>query len=167
LKISLATGAGVLLALSVALWFFVVQPGQEAEAIRAEEALNAGIALFDEKKYDEVLQELRRVPSGSAQEAQALYYKGSAHMMLKDYQSAALELEKSLTSNPASAGTLYALGVVYYKLGNLKLAKSYFASVLEINPNDEQAKGLMDIMAGLERQTETAKVPESEDETGT
>ena len=36
-------------------------------------------------------------------------------------------------------------------MGNLKLARGYFASVLAINPNDEQAKGLMDIMAKLER----------------
>jgi hypothetical protein len=40
---------------------------------------------------------------------------------------------------------------VYYKLGNLSLSKAYFASVLKIDPGHEEAKGLMDIMAGLER----------------
>ena len=73
-------------------------------------------------------------------------------MMLKDYASAAQQLEQALTLKTDDVGTLFALGVVYYKLGNLKLSKSYFALVLEINPNDEHAKGLMDIMARLERQ---------------
>jgi hypothetical protein len=53
--------------------------------------------------------------------------------------------------------------VAYFKLGNLKLAKGYFASVLEINPNDEQAKGLMDIMAKLERNS----VAEADEEAST
>jgi predicted TPR repeat methyltransferase len=76
--------------------------------------------------------------------------------MLKDYAAATERLERSLALAPRDTGTLYALGVASFKLGNLKLARGYFASVLEINPNDEQAKGLMDIMANLERQTEAA-----------
>jgi Flp pilus assembly protein TadD len=76
--------------------------------------------------------------------------------MLKDYVTATERLERSLALAPRDTGTLYALGVASFKLGNLKLARGYFASILEINPNDEQAKGLMDIMANLERQTEAA-----------
>ena len=97
------------------------------------------------------------------QEARALYDQGSEHIKLKDYESALESLEQAHVLNPEDTGTLFALGVVYYKLGNLKLAKSYFASVLEINPNDEQAKGLMDMMAKLERQTEAARISESEE----
>ena len=97
------------------------------------------------------------------QEARALYDQGSEHIKLKDYESALESLEQAHVLNPEDTGTLYALGVVYYKLGNLKLAKSYFASVLEINPNDEQAKGLMDMMAKLERQTEAARISEGEE----
>ena len=72
-------------------------------------------------------------------------------MMLKDYEPAVIHLEQALTLDNKNIAILYALGVAYFKLGNLKLARGYFASVLEINPNDEQAKGLMDIMAKLER----------------
>ena len=97
------------------------------------------------------------------QEARALYDQGSEHIQQKDYTSALESLEQAHVLNPEDTGTLFALGVVYYKLGNLKLAKSYFASVLEINPNDEQAKGLMDMMAKLERQTEAARISESEE----
>ena len=97
------------------------------------------------------------------QEAKALYDQGSEHIQLKDYKSALESLEQAHVLNPEDTGTLFALGVVYYKLGNLKLAKSYFASVLELNPNDEQAKGLMDMMAKLERQTEAARISEGEE----
>ncbi len=71
--------------------------------------------------------------------------------MLKDYESAVEYLGQAHRLNSRSTDILYALGVTYYKLGKVKLAKSYFASVLEINPQDEQAKGLLDIMAKLER----------------
>ena len=60
-------------------------------------------------------------------------------------------LQQGLALDARDTGALYALGVASYKLGNLKLAKGYFAAVLEINSDDEQAIGLMDIMASLER----------------
>lgn len=91
--------------------------------------------------------------SDPRQEAKALYDQGAEYIQLKDFESAVEILEQAHVLNPEDAGTLYALGVAYYKLGNVKLAKAYFTSVLEINPNDEQAKGLVDIMAGLERQS--------------
>ena len=91
--------------------------------------------------------------SDPRQEAKALYDQGAEYIQLKDFESAVEILEQAHVLNPEDAGTLYALGVTYYKLGNVKLAKAYFTSVLEINPNDEQAKGLMDIMARLERQS--------------
>jgi tetratricopeptide (TPR) repeat protein len=91
--------------------------------------------------------------SDPGQEAKALYDQGAEYIKLKDFESAVEILGQAHVLNPEDAGTLYALGVAYYKLGNVKLAKAYFTSVLEINPNDEQAKGLMDIMARLERQS--------------
>ena len=94
------------------------------------------------------------------EQAEALYHQGSELILSKDYEAAADKLEQALVLNKEDIGTLYALGVVYYKLGNLKLAKGYFAAMLEINPNDETAKGLMDIMAGLERNSVTE--PEQE-----
>jgi tetratricopeptide (TPR) repeat protein len=152
-------------ALLVVLWFFVVKPADEVDAVRAEQTLASGIALFEQEQYESAIEALQGVPVETPQAARALYYEGSAHMMLKDYESAAPVLERSLALSPSDAGTLYALGVAYFKLGNLALSKSYFAKVLEINPNDEHAKGLMDIMSGLERQSVAAPAPESEEET--
>ena len=153
-------------ALLAALWLFVIKPADEADAVRVEQALASGVELFEQSQFESAIEALRSVPAGTPQEARALYYEGSAQMMLKDYEAAAPLLEQSLALSPNDAGTLYALGVAYFKLGNLRLSKSYFAKVLEINPNDEHAKGLMDIMSTLERQSKAATVPESEDETG-
>ena len=53
-------------------------------------------------------------------------------------------------------------------VGKLALSKGYFASVVEIDPTNEEAKGLMDIMANLERSqpgnTESELEPEPEPE---
>ena len=157
--------AGAVLALSALLWFFVLQPERQAVSFGAAELLADGIGHHERKEYDLALEVLQQVPAGAPEKARALYYAGSSHMMLKDYETAAENLEQALALNTRDTGTLYALGVVYYKLGNLKLARGYFASVLEINPADEHAKGLMDIMAGLERQSETTSTTEGEEGT--
>ena len=151
-KVGLATGAGIAVAALLILWIGQ-QPDPPVDDMTAQEWLAYGIELYDQKQYAAALDDLARVPAGSPQKAQALYYEGTAHMMLKDYESATISLEQGLALNPQDTGTLYALGVTYYKLGNLAVAKWYFGAVLEINPNDEQAKGLMDIMAKLERES--------------
>ena len=79
------------------------------------------------------------------------YYTATALVMLKDYQPAALKLEEALVLNPQETAILFELGIVYFKLGKLGLSKGYFASVLEIDPSNEEARGLMDVMAKLER----------------
>lgn len=151
-KLILVSGACALVIALAAGWYLGLLPGRQVDTAQAEQLLASGIALFDEEDYAQALEVLERVPAGSPQEARARYYQGSAHMMLKDFDAATQALEQALVLDPRDTGTLYALGVVYYKLGNLKLAKGYFSSVLEINPGDEHAKGLMDIMARLERQ---------------
>ena len=153
MKANLAIGAGALLVLAAVVWFFALQPEKEAISFEVAELLGDGIGHYERKEYDLALEVLRQVPAGQVETAQARYYEGSAYMMLQDYESATATLEQALVLNPQDTGTLYALGVASYKLGNVKLAKGYFASVLEITPNDEQAKGLYDIMARLERQS--------------
>ena len=62
------------------------------------------------------------------------------------------ELEKALALNTESPNVLYSLGVVYYKLGKLGLSKAYFGKVLEVDPGHDDARGLMEIVANLERE---------------
>ena len=153
MKTNLAIGAGALLVLSALLWFLVLQPEREVVTYPPAELLADGVGHYERQEYDLALEVLKQVPEGSVEKARALYYAGSSYVMLKDYESATVPLEQGLALNPRDTGTLYALGVAYFKLGNLSLAKGYFAALVEINPNDEQAKGLYDTMARLERQS--------------
>lgn len=124
-------------------------------------SLDQGIALFREKKYEESLDVLQAIPDGVIRDWHLPYYTATAHVMLKDYESAAPILEQALLLNPEEVQILFELGVVYFKLGNLALSKAYFASVVEIDPSNEEAKGLMDIMANLERQQPGANQEEN------
>ena len=160
-----AWGVAAILALSAAAWIWVEQSGQETELSDAAVLLDSGITLFNEKNFQQAVEALDQVPSGSPEKWQALYYQGSAMIMLKDYTSAVSHLEQALALNSHQTRIMHALGVAYFKLGKLNLAKAYYASILELDPNDEEAKGLMDIMANLERQQDgQIEEPDSGDE---
>jgi tetratricopeptide (TPR) repeat protein len=135
---------------------------------KAIASLDNGISLFRGKKYTESLETLQSIPDGAIEDWHLPYYTASAHVMLKDYQTAAPILEQALAINPQETLILFELGVVYFKLGKLDLAKGYFAAVVEIDPGNKEAKGLMDIMANLERQQPEAQedVTTKDDQTG-
>jgi len=132
-------------------WYWHVENRASAAAEYAS-LLQQGIEQFDHEDYSGTLETLQRIPQDEVQDWRIPYYMGSAQMMLKDYEQAAQTLERALALNSQQTGVLYALGVSQFKQGKLALAKAYFAAVLEINPADAHAKGLMDIMANLERQ---------------
>lgn len=144
-------------------WFFTRDSDQENLPGNKAISIESGVTLFNEKKYIEAIEIFENVQPGHPQEWYSLYYLGSSYIMLKDYPAAAEHLELALSLNPINTQIMHALGVTYFKLGNLKLSKAYFASVLEINPEDAEARGLMDIMANLERQQSGASQDESPD----
>jgi len=159
-RILIVAGIGIALAALAVLWLADRSADREAEVIDGARLLAEGIAAFEDREYEDAIAIMQQVPAGHVQEARARYYEGSAHMMLGDYPAAVERLEFAGTLAPADPGIRYALGVAHYKMGNVKLAKGYFASVLEINPMDEkerelqeQARGLMDMMAKYERQS--------------
>ncbi len=125
--------------------------------------LQRGIALYHQGNFSDSVMVLGEIPPGAIQDWRLPFYKASALVKLKKYQPAAPLLEQALSLNTEETKIRFALGVVYYKLGNLSLAKGYFASTLEIDPTNEHAKGLMDIMSKLQRQS---KPGTAEAETG-
>lgn len=157
---------GLLLAtimLAFIYWYPVEKPGEIGQSAALTEQ---GIALYKQQKYGEVLQKLDEIPDHSVTDWRIPYYKGSAQIMLKDYENAVILLEQALAMNNQGTGILYALGVANFKQGNLKLAKGYFAAVLAINPVDENAKGLVDVIAKLERRqsNEPTSIPEQKND---
>ena len=156
-----ALAAGLLAMLAVvAAAVFWTQNAAKKPSPPAGVTLEQGIAYFDQKQYDAALVELQPLADAGSENWRVHYYLGSTQLMLKDYPAAAAALEQSLALRPDEPGTLYALGVAYYKQGNLKLAKAYFAEVLKINPNDQHAKGLMDIMSKLEQSSASPSAQE-------
>lgn len=144
----------VLLVLSSAITFYFYKIDLQERNQQYNAILDRGIGQYHEKRYSESLQTLENIPSGVITTWQLPYYKASALVQLKKYKPAATYLEKALALNNSEKIILSALGVVYYKLGNLRLAKGYFSSTLELDPGNEHVKGLMDIMARLQRQSE-------------
>jgi tetratricopeptide (TPR) repeat protein len=104
---------------------------------------------------------LRTIPEDAYQDWHVNYYMGSALINLRDFQSAAVELEKALALNADEPSIMFALGVAYYKLGNLALSKAYFAKVVEVDPGNDDARGLLDIVASMERKQQMQERTES------
>jgi tetratricopeptide (TPR) repeat protein len=149
----------LVLILAIAGGFHLYNTKQQEIQEQAVQSLDLGISLFRENKHAESLEVLQGIPDGAIEDWHLPYYTATAMVMLKDYESAIPELEKALALNPQETVILFELGVVYFKLGKLALSKGYFAKVVEIDPNNEEAKGLMDIMANLERQSDLENAP--------
>ena len=154
-------GICALLVLVVAVWVYIENSGQQEKFIRADQKIETGITLFKQNKFPEALEIFENISPGSPREWYARYYQGSAYIMLKDYQPAITYLEQALALNPTETQIMHALGVAYFKLGKLKISKAYYASVLEIDPADDEARGLMEIMANLEKRQLEAQRPEA------
>lgn len=158
--------AGVALLVGGVLWFVAMQPHDSINEEEAARYLAAGIELFEQERFDEAIAALQGVPAGSTRQSKALYYEGSAYMMLRDHDTAIEKLQEAQALTPMDPPILFALGVASYKIGNIKLARGYFNSVLAINPMDEheqelweQARGLVDIMARLDRDPDSVAPP--------
>jgi tetratricopeptide (TPR) repeat protein len=150
-KLLIASIALVLVAVTIAATY-LYRVEQEKKVAGALLLMDQGITQFKQKQYETALETLRSIPQSVVEDWRIPYYTGATLVKLKDYESAAVSLEEALILNGKEKDIPFALGVVYFKLGNLSLSKSYFHSVLEIDPGHEEAKGLMDIMAKLERQ---------------
>jgi tetratricopeptide (TPR) repeat protein len=147
----LLAGIGLVLVAAIVAATSVYRIEQRLQVGDVHGLIDEGIAQFRDEQYELSLQTLGGIPEDMVDDWHIPYYMGSALIKLKDYEQAALQLERALALNNSDTNILFALGVVYYKLGNLSLSKAYFASVLKIDPSHEEAKGLMDIMASLER----------------
>lgn len=160
LKRTIGAVALMLVVITVsAIYAYRINQEKQANALLLMEQ---GITQFKQKQYETALETLRSIPQAVVEDWRLPYYTGSTLVKLKDYESAAVSLEEALILNSNEKDIPFALGVVYFKLGNLSLSKSYFHSVLELDPGNQDARGLMDIMAKLERQRLGKLNPESD-----
>ena len=125
--------------------------GAERQEKDAMAMMELGIQQFQQRQLRESLETLGSISEDTLQHWRIHYYMGSSYVMLRDNAAAAAQFEKALALNPEEPKILYALGVAYYKLDNLGLSKAYFGKVLEYDPGNADARGLMDIVASMER----------------
>lgn len=149
----------VLLACMVLVYIYLYSASEQDESASPAVPIERVVALFNQGQHEELVRTLDGMPRDSLADWRYPYYLGSAQIMLRNYPQAVTSLEQALALNPQGTSILYALGVTYYKQNNLKLAKAYFAAALEIDPADENARGMMDIMTRLERRMENAPAP--------
>jgi Flp pilus assembly protein TadD len=168
-KIGLA-GIGLLVIVSVVFGVYRYELTRQEQVAEARVQLETGIWQFNNKDYEAALQTLRAIPKGTVEDWRKLYYEGAALVQLRNYEEATAVLEEAWSLNQTEEDIPFALAVAYFKQGNLQLAKGYFHAVIQINPQNADAKGLMDIMASLERMqpgaAETETPAESAEETG-
>lgn len=155
-------GLFLLLACMAPVYIYLYSTSEQDRSSSPVVPVERVVALFNQGQHEELVRALDGMPSDSLADWRYPYYLGSAQIMLRDYPQAVISLERALVMNPQGTSILYALGVAYYKQGNLKLAKAYFAAALEIDPADENAKGMVDIMTRLERRMENATPPSPE-----
>jgi Flp pilus assembly protein TadD len=148
-KIMVVGSVVLVLSLIIGGVYFNRSNKQQVSA-QAEESLEVGISLFNQEKYAEALNALESIPAGAPGEWWARYYQGSAYIMLKEYDAAITYLDQALALAPSELRIMHALGVAHFKSGHFGLARAYYAAVLEIDPEDEEARGLMNIMAQFE-----------------
>jgi tetratricopeptide (TPR) repeat protein len=158
-------GLSIVLAVVAVVSINVYKTGQQEKLAQEQFVLNKGMNLYRQGQYEEALQTLQST-SDTSRNWQIQYYKGAASVRLKDYPAAATYLEQAHSLNTRDTQTLYLLGVVYYKLGKLKLSEAYFAATLELDPTHEEAKGLMGVMSDLQKlQEQPAETPQESEKT--
>lgn len=74
-----------------------------------------------------------------AKVSEALVAKGKAALEKGDYKAAAQAFEQAVVANPRNALGFTYLGVTKLRMGERPLAKKYFDTALEIDPNQIQA----------------------------
>lgn len=136
---------------SVVLFVNDERQQKQKEILEATIALERAIDSFEANSFSQTLELMDSIEEGLITDYRIPFYKGRALIQLKDYERAVTELEKAFALNKQVEMIPFALGVAYFKLGNLSLSKGYFHATLQINPANEEAKGLMDKMAALER----------------
>ena len=130
---------------------------QEAQA-----RVERGVHLYLNAAYPEAQDDFRRVMQLDPGEWKAPFYMGIIKIHLNNYTMAIPFLERALTLNPSEPKIANALGVAYFKLGRLDMAKGYYGATLELDPGNKDAKSLFRAMAKVQRRAELATVTETE-----
>jgi tetratricopeptide (TPR) repeat protein len=154
-----AVSAAVAVVIAVASLALTLEFRAGRQQLRDARAhLERGIHLYQQGAFAAAQTELRETVRTDPDAWRAPFYLGVIQVHLKRYELAIPFLERAFNSNPTEPKIPNALGVAYFKLGRLDMAKGYFAASLEIDPANADTKALFATMAKLQRRDELAAV---------
>lgn len=158
-KFSIYTGAVITAAL--VFWATAAEYQHRENLKTAQLHLQRGIHLHEQKAYVPAKSELILALRADPEDWQAPYYLGAGNLELKRYDAAIPFLERALTLAPSEQKIYKTLGVAYYKLGKLDMARGYFTAYQDLDPNNMDAWGLVELMAKLQRNSALAATEET------
>lgn len=100
--------------------------------------------LVKEKKYDSALKIGTEILKKNPDENDVLFIMGGIYYLRGKYRTAINYFEKSLQIATHDVEVLILNANSYYRLGNLKQAKSCCDTIKEIDPNNKDVKELME-----------------------
>jgi len=141
-------------------WFIEVQNRHRDNLQLAQIHLDHGVQLHVQKKYQLAKKKLIQATRADPKSWKAFFYLGAGNFELKRYDAAIPFLERALFLAPTEQKIYKMLGVIYYKLGQLDMARGYFTSYFELDLNNKDARGMIEMIAKLQRSTALAAIKE-------
>ena len=113
---------------------------------------NLGISFYKAESYDSALKNLHLSLTANPKNSSARFFLGLTYMALGKYQDAITHFEKSRHLNPSVEQTsIFNIGLAYYRLNKIDLAKKTIKEALEINPNSNIAKDARELLGAIDQ----------------
>lgn len=132
----------------------VIVPSRQERLETARIFLERGIHLYQQGAYEAAQADFAKAQESDPEEWRAPFYRGIIHIHRADFSQAITHLEHAFSLDPTQPKTANALGVAYFKLGKLDLAKGYFSTSLELDPGNDDTRAMVETMARLQRRAE-------------
>ena len=108
--------------------------------IKALVLIHRGKAYFSQSNYREALQDFRAATECERNNNRAFYHLGIVNRVLNDNSAALTALQSCLEINPFHVDALFALGGVYFEMGDYPGALEYCEKALLVEPESRAIK---------------------------
>jgi tetratricopeptide (TPR) repeat protein len=138
---------------TVLLAWYLIFPANRDVSKEAEIHVQQGIQFYQKGAFSEAETALNDTLKLYPDEWRAPFYLGIINTLQRQFEKAIPYLEQAYALNPMESKIPNALGVAYFKLGKLDLAKGYFKASLALDQMNTDTKAMFDNMAKLQRRT--------------
>jgi tetratricopeptide (TPR) repeat protein len=106
-----------------------------AQAPEAQVFVAKAIVAYEEKRYQDALDDLNEALRLDPGNIDALYYTGLVNIALRRFDAAAEALGRARKERPGDLSVLFQLGVLYFGMGRYDEAQPLLEDVFKIDPN--------------------------------